>query len=368
MHHERAKNWSKWILIGIAWVAFALFFASQLVVLRSYAGRPLNVTGALLSWLLCAGLWFAGTPLILWMAHRFPIDRQRWLPSVLVHLPASGLLSLLMLGVYAFILPPFGLADLSQSWMERFRAQLVASLYSEIVTYWIVIGLSNAIDYYRKYRERDLSASQLETRLAQAQLEALRMQLHPHFLFNTLNSISVLMGENVAAARRMLTQLSELLRASLENVGSQEVSLREELEFLKNYLEIEQTRFHDRLSVRMEVEPEVLDARVPNLILQPLVENAIRHGIAPCARPGWIEIRAARENGMVALNVLDSGPGLKSHSAKSFVKGIGLSNTEARLKQLYGNNHTLEISDVASGGLRVAIAIPLSDGSATAKQ
>lgn len=348
----------KWSLIGAGWVLFALFFASEKVISRIYAGRPPAPGRTLVFWSICAALWFAATPLILWLARRFPLDRQRWLVSSAVHLPASVLVSFMLLGIYTFITTWSGLAGTSQTWAMAFRAELVATSHSEILTYWMVIGLCHGIDYYRKYRERELRASQLEARLAQAQLEALRMQLHPHFLFNTLNSISVLMGEDVAAARRMLTQLSELLRASLKNVGTQEVALSEELDFLQNYLEIEQTRFQDRLSITMDVEPSVLNARVPNLILQPLVENAIRHGIAPRAQSACIEIRAARENGMVKLQVSDNGPGLNSAASKPFQKGIGLSNTEARLKQLYGANHRFEISDVSGGGLVVVIAIP----------
>jgi sensor histidine kinase YesM len=368
METERALNspWTKWAFIGLGWLAFALFFASELVVTRFYAGRPLNVKGALFNWLICGSLWFACTPLILWLARRFPFDRKRWLASAFVHLSASALLSFVMLGVFTFIAWQFGRID-GATWRLAFRAQLVASMYAEVLTYWMVIGLSQGIDYYRKYRDRELRASQLEARLTQAQLDALRMQLHPHFLFNTLNSISVLMSEDVAAARRMLTRLSELLRVTLDNVGTQEVSLREELEFLNNYLEIEQTRFQDRLSVRIEIEPSALDARVPNLILQPLVENAIRHGIAPRARPGLVEIRAARENGMVKLQVRDDGPGLNSDSSKPFVKGIGLTNTEARLEQLYGSEHRFEIKNAVGRGLQVAIAIPFRNGPATPK-
>lgn len=357
------SSWSKWILIGGGWLVFALFFASQVVINRTSAGRPANVKGALVPWLICAALWFAATPLILWLGHRFPIDRQRWLTSGLIHLGFSTALSFLLLGLYTFVGRLFGFGDPAQTFLRAFRIQMIAGFHAEILTYWMVIGLSQGIDYYRKYRERELRASQLETRLAQAQLEALRMQLHPHFLFNTLNSISVLMSEDVSAARRMLTRLSELLRASLANVGTQEVPLREELEFLENYLEIERTRFQDRLSVRIEVEPTVLNARVPNLILQPLVENAIRHGIAPRAQPGLVEIRAFRENGMVGLQVRDNGGGLKSSSPETLMKGIGLSNTEARLKQLYGANHRFEISDVSGGGLQVTIAIPFRNGS-----
>jgi two-component system LytT family sensor kinase len=352
------RSWLKWILIGAGWTLFAFFFASEVAVNRAYLGRPVNFGRALTVWLVCAFLWFAATPLILWLARRFPLERHRWLQSVLVHLAAGSTLSFVLLGLYVLIMSLLGLEPDRQTFLQTFRNQLVGSFHSEVLTYWMVIGLCHVVDYHHKYRERELRASQLETRLAQAQLDALKMQLHPHFLFNTLNSISVLMTEDVVAARRMLTQLSELLRASLENVGAHEVSLRDELEFLKNYLQIEQTRFQDRLTVRMEIESAALDAQVPNLILQPLVENAIRHGIARRAQPGLIEIHAARENGMVRLQVRDNGPGLGSVSHENLIKGIGLSNTESRLKQLYGSAHNFEINDRSGGGLEVVITIP----------
>jgi two-component system, LytTR family, sensor kinase len=284
----------KWLLIGAGWTLFAFFFASEVLVRGAYAGRPLEIWRALSGWLICALLWLIATPLILWLARRFPLERPRWLTSTLFHLAAGSLLSLLLLALYALITSTAGLDPASQGFSTSFRNQIAWSFHSQFLTYWMVIGLSNGFDYYRKYRERELRASQLETKLAQAQLEALRMQLHPHFLFNTLNSISVLMGEDVSASRRMLSRLGDLLRLSLENSGAHQVSLREELDFLRNYLEIEQTRFHDRLTVQIDIEPDVLDAQVPNLILQPLVENAIRHGIASQAESGLIQIRAAR--------------------------------------------------------------------------
>jgi sensor histidine kinase YesM len=367
MHRERALNstLSKWILIGLGWAAFALFFASELIARRAYAGVPPNIQRALVIWSICAGLWFAATPLILWLARRFPIDRQRWVASSLIHLAASGVISFVLLGIYTAITLALVFTDGRQTLWQAFRAQLVGSFHAEVLTYWMVIGLTHGIDYYRKYRERELRASQLEATLSQARLDALRMQLHPHFLFNTLNSISVLMSEDVTAARRMLTRLSDLLRASLETAATHEVSLREELEFLNNYLQIEQTRFHDRLTVRMDIDPAVLNATVPNLILQPLVENAIRHGIAPRAQPGLIDISAARENGMVRLKVRDNGAGLGSAGAAGLTKGIGLANTQARLEQLYGANHSFEMHSPESGGLEVTILIPFRNGSST---
>ena len=370
MQRERALNptLSKWILIGLGWAAFALFFASELIARRAYAGFPANIKRALVIWSICAVLWFAATPLILWLARRFPIDRQRWVASSLTHLAVSGILSFVLLGIYTGITLALVFTDGRQTLWQAFRAQLVGSFHAEVLTYWMVIGLSHGIDYYRKYRERELRASQLEARLTQARLDALRMQLHPHFLFNTLNSISVLMSEDVTAARRMLTRLSDLLRASLDNAATHEVSLREELEFLNNYLQIEQTRFHDRLTVRMDIDPAVLTATVPNLILQPLVENAIRHGIAPRAQPGVIDISAARENGMVRLKVRDNGAGLGSAGAAGLTKGIGLANTQARLDQLYGANHSFEMHSPNGGGFEVTILIPFRNGSGAADE
>jgi two-component system LytT family sensor kinase len=352
------RSWLKWCLIALGWTLFGFFFASEVVVSRAYAGRPAKLGPAIAAWLICAFLWFAATPLILKLARRFPLERHQWLRSFLIHLAVGTGLSFLLLAIWVWLTSAVGLEIGQQPFLQAFRNQLVSSLHSEILTYWMVIGLSHGIGYYRKYRERELRASQLEARLARAQLDALKMQLHPHFLFNTLNSISVLMAEDVQAARRMLTSLSGLLRASLENVGSHEVSLKEELEFLENYLAIEQTRFQDRLTVSMKIEPAALDARVPNLILQPLVENAIRHGIAPHAKPGLVEIRAERQNGMVALRVRDNGSGLKAISPHKLMKGIGLSNTQARLEQLYGPTHQFEMHDADGGGLEVTITIP----------
>lgn len=358
MQERRAakSSWIAWGLIGLGWLAFAAFFASQVAVSRAYAGRPAGFGHALVPWLICVATWFAATPGILWLARRFPIERRRWLSSAAIHVVAGAVVSVVLLAAYTYLIFFFGMANTTATWLRAYRSVVIASFHTEFLTYWAVIGLSHAIDYYRKYRERELRASQLETRLAQAQLDALRMQLHPHFLFNTLNSISVLMSEDVTAARRTLTRLSDLLRASLDNAATHEVSLREELEFLNNYLEIEQTRFQDRLTVKMNVEPAALSASVPYLILQPLVENAIKHGIAPRAEPGVIDISAVRDNGRVQLKVRDNGRGLGSHT----IKGIGLSNTQARLQQLYGQNYGFEMKNADGGGLEVTISIPFA--------
>jgi LytS/YehU family sensor histidine kinase len=229
-----------------------------------------------------------------------------------------------------------------------------------IFIYWSIVLVVQGLLYYRRYRDRELKTSVLESQLAKALLQELKVQLHPHFLFNTLNSVTELMHQDVRGAERMITRLSDLLRLTLENIGTQEVNLRDEIDFVKGYLEIEQTRFQDRLHVEFDVAPDTLDARVPNLLLQPIVENAVRHGISKTSRPGLIQIITAKFADRVILRVRDNGPGLKAngHSpAASF--GIGLSTTRTRLEFLYGKgNHSLTVENLPTGGVETRIEIP----------
>jgi LytS/YehU family sensor histidine kinase len=222
----------------------------------------------------------------------------------------------------------------------------------------VLVVLRHTFDFYTRYREEELRGSRMEAQLAQAQLQALRMQLHPHFLFNTLNAVSALMHRDLDAAERMLARLSDFLRLTLETGGAHEVPLRQELDFLRRYLEIEQTRFADRLDVRVDVEPVTLDARVPNLILQPLVENAIRHGVARSSAAGRIEIAAHRRNGSLLLEVRDDGPGLPEGADRPEREGVGLTNTRARLRQLYGATSHLTLANRREGGLHVTLTLP----------
>jgi LytS/YehU family sensor histidine kinase len=233
--------------------------------------------------------------------------------------------------------------------------RLVYVFHQNLATYWIVVAATQGYLYYSRYRQGEVRAAQLSAQLAQAQLQALRMQLHPHFLFNTLNAISTLVHKDPEIADRMIARLSDLLRLTLENIGVQEVRLAKELEFLERYLDIERMRFADRLEVRMQIAPETLDARLPYLILQPLVENAIRHGIAPRSAPGRIEVSAERKDGMLVLTVKDDGPGIAETNPK---KGVGVSSTRARLERLYGAAHRFVLQNGAQGGLIVTLALP----------
>lgn len=344
----------KWSLIGLGWLIFALFFASESFVRDAYFGRPLSPVQTLVPWLVCASLWFALTPLALRLADKFPLDRQHWLTNGLVHLVASLAFALGQEALYILVAKLVATPPRPITYSAALGNQLIQGAHFSVITYWAIIALSHVLEYYRKYRERERRALQLETKLAQAELDALKMQLHPHFLFNTLNSISVLMGEDVDAARHMLTRLSDLLRTSLDSAGRHEIMLKEELDFLASYLEIEKIRFHDRLTVQMDIDPATLPAQVPSFILQPLVENAIRHGIAPRAAPGAIEISSVRDNGFVRLQISDNGAGLRTPNRE----GIGLANTRARLEQIYGQGHGFDIGQPTDGGFRVTIRIP----------
>jgi two-component system, LytTR family, sensor kinase len=216
----------------------------------------------------------------------------------------------------------------------------------------------HALDYYRHYQEKSLAASQLEAQLVQTKLHLLKTQLHPHFLFNTLNSISALLHEDVEQADLMIERLGDFLRLTLDHFTAQEVTLREELEFLNCYLSIEQIRLQERLVTAIDVQPQALDAMVPSLILQPIVENAIRHGIAPRASVGRLQIQARHERSTLLLTVRDNGPGLGPGVNGNNAKGMGLAITRARLERLYGSRCRFELVNAAEGGLVVTLEIP----------
>jgi sensor histidine kinase YesM len=231
---------------------------------------------------------------------------------------------------------------------------LLLAVAGAVATYATAWHERLAISYFRQARDRE----QLEARLERAQLETLKLQLQPHFLFNTLNTITALIGVDPRVAERMVSGLSELLRLSLRNAGEQEVPLSRELELLEHYVDIQQIRFRDRLTVTLEVAPDTMQALVPNFILQPLVENAIRHGIGPRAAPGHVDVRAYRENGSLHLRVADNGVGERVRPSRSSREGIGLGNTKARLEHLYGSAHAFSARGGTTGGFVVDIVIP----------
>ena len=348
-------------MLFACWTLYGIFFAAQATIQQSYMGRPVTWWNNFAAWLICGYLWAALTPLILYLSRRFPIERRNWPKTAFLHFTSSIILVAILLGLYVLAAKVAGLPVARQPLGAAFLALLILEFHFSLLIYWVILGIDHALRNYQKYRERELQASQLEARLAQAQLQVLKMQLHPHFLFNTLHAVSTLMHKDVEAADRMIARLSDLLRLALENEGVQEVSLKQELELLERYLDIEQTRFRDRLTVEMSIDPEVLDARVPNLILQPLVENAIRHGITVRRGQGRIEIDARRTNGTLSISVRDDGRGLDKTAEEKIKEGVGLSNTRARLRQLYGEQATFELQSAPEGGTICSLAIPFHE-------
>ena len=303
-------------------------------------------------------LWAAFTPVIVWLSQRFRFEWQGLTRALLVHVPSVVVFSLghiaAMAGVQWWLAATWGR---SFYWWEEVQRSVLQYFDWEMMTYWTIVGLSHAVLYYRESKQRAIRTAQLQTRLVEAELKTLQQQLHPHFLFNTLNAISVLMHRDVEAADRTLIRLSELLRLSLENCGHREITLASELDFLEKYVLIEQTRFADRLVVRYDIEPQTLDTLVPNLILQPLVENAIKHGLANKAGPGHIDVSARRDGDKLLLEVRDDGVGLSEDALTAMQKGIGVSTTRARLERLFGADFRFEFHRQAAG-VAVVIGIP----------
>jgi signal transduction histidine kinase len=342
-------------LIFAAWTVFGLVTANQYYMQFELRGEPISWRDALKLGLFEAYLWALATLLIFWLARRFPLERGRMLRTVAVHLAGAVILSLARVAVVVEV-------SWQADWLpdRPYHRQFWGSFHQYVLFYVLLLGIAHAVLYHGRYRERERTAERLAAGLTEARLQALKMQLQPHFLFNTLNAISALIPAEAKPARRMVARLGDLLRIALEHEATQEVTLREELAFLQPYLEIEQARLEERLTVVMEIAPETLDGRVPHLVLQPLVENAIRHGIAPRIEPGRVEISAVRgaDGRFLHLEVRDDGPGVDRDSRAPTRKGVGLANIQARLAQLYYGEHRFEFENHPGGGAVVRISLP----------
>jgi signal transduction histidine kinase len=307
-------------------------------------------------------LWALMAPVIIRIARSVRIERQTWFRAVGIHVLAGmAFAEVHIVSQEAFRrwLAVYNGRTIASPFIWRVKAAMIQYMDWEMMTYWAIIGLAFAVTYYREAQDRTVAAAKLETKLVETQLQTLQSQLHPHFLFNTLHAISTLMHRDVEQADRMLSRLAALLRMTLDNVGQQEVPLKEELDFLERYLEIEQTRFRDRLTVKLDVQPEALDALVPWMLLQPLVENSIKHGISPMQGPGAIEVHARGENNRLVIEVRDDGVGLTQDALTALQSGIGLSTTRARLHHLFGRDYQFEfLRRTNIKGVTVRVVVP----------
>ena len=353
----------KWSLIVLVWL-----IPAAVALLQAVAGYLLRGTlkeewfWALMQiprWL----TWVPITPIVFYAADRFPFRRDRLARSTWTHLGLALMIAVVIEVLWLQIsfliqsyLEPEALARMQNNRAEVYSVAVLSRLLGDAFIYAAVLGVATTLGYHRQFRERELRAAQLEAQLALAQVQALKMQVHPHFLFNTLHAVTVLIREDPAGATRVVTRLGDLLRLTLSRATTAQVSFRRELEILTLYLEIERTRFQDRLEIAYDVQPNTLGALVPDLILQPLVENAIRHGVSPNPGTGRIEVRSLRDGHWLTLEIRDNGAGLAEGHGRP--EGIGLTTTRARLERLYGPQQELTLENLPAGGCVARIRIP----------
>jgi two-component system, LytTR family, sensor kinase len=355
-------------------------FVSAAATITIYQMYRLTRDGASLG--MVAGMEFSQimayaplTPFVFYLAVRYPVRGGNWVKQSLLYAAAGLVFTVGHITIRGFT--PYGYWDSThRHWASAFwdssthsftyswlvvRSMFLASVVDDVcATYIPIVVIAHALLYYRRLQEKELRAAQLAAQLTKARLQTLKSQMQPHFLFNTLHSISSLMLTNVVAADRMMTSLSDLLRMSLEDNGNQLTTLSRELEFLSVYVEIEKARFEDRLHVVFDIAPECLDTQVPHLLLQPLVENAVRHGISKRSQPGRIFVLVRRGSDNLEVWIRDNGPGLVDPPEQAFKRGLGLSVARERLRELYGERQTCTIRNMPHGGAEVYLRMPFN--------
>jgi two-component system LytT family sensor kinase len=340
------------------WTAFAVIEGIQTHIVTEANGHgvPFNLTIRMP--LAYCWYWALVTPAIFLAVHHFPIHGDRLRKNLAIHFGLFVTFTLLH-GLYR--LPLNGLVYptmVNPGVPKLFLNYVLTNLMDNLFVYGLVAGVAHAIDYFQEFKSKELKAAELQAQLTVANLQALKSQIQPHFLFNTLNTISALMHEDIEAAENMMTDLSDILRRTLENGDVQETTVREEMEALEPYISIQRTRFQDRLSFEMDVVPEAMAALVPTMVVHTLVENSMRHGIGPRAGPGKVRVQIAKSNGSLKIAVKDNGQGLSAPIEEAYEKGIGLKNTRERLRQLYGEEFNLELRNLEESGFGAFVTIP----------
>jgi signal transduction histidine kinase len=342
------------LLYAGGWSVLALFSASQSILTYSYAGTgAVNRAAVLKVTLPLWYLWAVLTPAIWYAARRWPIGPGAWKRHVTLHIGLNIGFVLIVVALYRVVRGLLGIPS-----RNPFGFEVITGLHAHVLTYWIVVGVSHIGAYYRRARDREVHAAALMAELSVARLDALRMQLHPHFLFNTMHAISSAVREDPEGAENMLAELAELLRTTVDGAGTNEVSVRDELAFIRRYVGIQQVRFGERLQVEIDVAAEAEDAAVPSLLLQPLVENAIEHGIARRLQGGTLSIRVRMRDDAVEVSVSDDGQGLQRVSGRPEAERVGLRNTRARLAHMYGDGARLDLLARTGGGVSVVVTLP----------
>lgn len=308
------------------------------------------------------GFWAIISPLVYYFVTRYRISKEAPLKEKLMALLVSFLLAVFHETItnFIFYIPLHLFADvpLNKETFDHIRQLYPLAVFRRLIEYWFIYVIITALDYQRRLKDQKIELGQLENKLSNAQLSALRFQLQPHFLFNTLNTISALMDINVEWAQKIVSKLGNLLRAVLDSNRGNEISLKDEIEFIQSYLDIEQARFHDRLTISFDVSNEAMSAYVPALVLQPLAENAIKHGFSKKPGTGHILVQAQKKGDRIFLKVMDDGAGFEGNISSVFERGIGLRNLKERLALLYKNEFDLEVHSQPGHGFEVAITLP----------
>jgi signal transduction histidine kinase len=342
-----------WLLVVSAWTLVGLGYFASLVYGTTQQTAPGTNWVQLLVFAVGTGwIWAALTPAVLWLIRNTTFDSGRQLESAGVYV-AAGLGFFLVSGVLEWLL---GIATGVTAPGQFWATLLTECIETRILAFLAMVTLAWATRYLALYRTRHLHASDLEARLAKTHLQVLKMQLQPHFLFNTLNAIAELVHTDPEAADQMITRLGRLLRLSLDHASHQVVPLRQEADFLRVYMDIEQVRFQDRLQVVWDLAPDTLDGAVPTLLWQPVLENAIRHGVTPLAGRGRIVITSRREAEDLVLEIRDNGRGLPPGGAPR--QGVGLRNVRERVEQLYGPRARFVLSPALGGGTAATLRLP----------
>jgi two-component system LytT family sensor kinase len=357
---------STWLRLLATWLAVAVFFSAENVLVGAARHRPIDWQWDVYHELVYALTWAAFTPLILAAGRRWPLGSGPFARTVAPHLmlmlPLAPAQIVTTHTVHYLGLALFGRepAVTLGAFLGGLSGGIVWGTLTGFLYYWVILGIQAAVAYQRLYREQRVAAAELEGRLTEARLEALRLQLHPHFLFNTLNAISAFVGADPDRARRMIARLGELLRRTINGGTAAELPLSRELDLLAPYLEIQRIRFGDRLAIDLDVPDAAADALVPTFMLQPLLENAVEHGVKRTPNGARVRLSAEREGDRLRLEIADNGPGPRPHGGGD---GVGLANTRARLAGLYGDAHRFELRAVETGGTVVTIELPFRPGS-----
>lgn len=352
-----ASRRARLLLLLLVWTIPAIVAGFGVLLVPYVAAPDLGYGGALLISLAHWAPWAAWALVIFALCDRWPLERGGWGRALAVHIPVSLVTMTLMIGLLVAVDHGLGIIREGRTLESHYVIQLRSYAELELILYWAIVGAHAALRGHEAWLEQRTIRVRLEADLAEASLRALKAQLNPHFLFNALNSVMTLIASDPPAAQRMLVRLSELLRITLAANEASEVTVDQELELVTRYLEIERIRFGDRLTVSIEVEEGARDSRVPALVLQPLVENAIVHGLSQRPGPGRVEVQARLSGSNVVLSVRDDGPGMGRPSTHAG-RGIGLGNLRSRLERLYGDRFELAMTDDPGGGARATIVIP----------